>query len=437
MMKAGVDANGIVAGPSSNVACQIVGEILFANQAYSDFRCYRVRIQLQKPFSSLSPTTRNLYKIFISKLLLLIAQEHSVKKYFFKKQNTIRQYLIAVGTVVAISLIGLSFYNLVGYRVVAFMLLVAVSILAMSLDIVPVLVAATLSALVWDFLFIPPRFTLTVGTPEDRLLLLMYFVIALINAVLTNKIRKMEKAIKEKDEKEKSVRFYNTLLNSLSHELRTPITTIIGSTDNLQSNGAQLSEENKTELVNEVSVAAIRLNQQVENLLNMSRLESGIFRIKKDWVDISDIIYKTLQRLDQNLSKYRVAVEIPDQLPLFKLDYGLMEQVIYNLLINVTQHTPEHTLITIQADCVKDRLILTIADNGSGFPEEEIDKVFDKFYRLTGSKTGGTGLGLSIVKGFVEAHGGTIQLKNLPVQGSKFTIEILTEKSYPHKIKDE
>jgi two-component system sensor histidine kinase KdpD len=341
------------------------------------------------------------------------------------------------GAVIGISLIGLSLYNLIGYRFVAFMLLVGVSILAMFFDIVPVLVAATLSALVWDFFFIPPRFTLTVGTPEDRLLLLMYFVIALINAVLTNKIRKMEKAMKEKDEKEKSVRFYNILLNSLSHELRTPITTIIGSTDNLQSNGAKLSEENKAELINEISVASIRLNHQVENLLNMSRLESGVFKIKKDWVDINDLVYKTLQRLDQNLSKYRVAVEIPEQLPLFKLDYGLMEQVLYNLIINVTQHTPEDTAITIQADCVRDRLVLTIADNGSGFPEKEIDKVFDKFYRLKGSKTGGTGLGLSIVRGFIEAHGGTITLKNLPVRGSKFTIEIQTEKSYIHKMKDE
>lgn len=360
-----------------------------------------------------------------------------MNRYFFRRQNIINQHLIAVGIVVSISLVGLSLHNLIGYRVVAFMLLVGVSILAMFFEIIPVLVSATLSALIWDFFFIPPRFTLTVGTAEDRLLLLMYFIIALINAVLTNKIRKMERAMKEQDDKEKSVNFYNTLLNSLSHELRTPITTIIGSTDNLQSNSAMLSDENRTELVNEISVASIRLNQQVENLLNMSRLESGVFQIKKDWVDINDLVYKTLQRLDTNLSKYRVAVEIPDQLPLFKLDFGLMEQVIYNLLINVTQHTPEDTLITIQADCVRDRLVLTIADNGKGFPHNEIEKVFDKFYRLKGSKTGGTGLGLSIVKGFVEAHGGTIALKNLPVQGSKFTIEINTEKSYPHHIKDE
>jgi two-component system sensor histidine kinase KdpD len=317
------------------------------------------------------------------------------------------------------------------------MLLVTVSILAMLLDILPVMTAAILSALIWDLFFIPPRFMLTVGTPEDRILLLMYFIIAMINAVLTNKIRHMEKEVKAKDEKEKSVKFYTTLFNSLSHELRTPITTIIGSVDNLQTNSPRLSEKNKADLLTEISVASIRLNQQVENLLNMSRLEAGVLSIKKDWCDISDLVYKTLQRLEANLQKYRVTVDLPENVPLFMVDFGLMEQVLYNLLINVTQHTPEETLITIQADCVSDRLVITVADNGFGFPERELDKVFDKFYRVKGSLAGGTGLGLSIVKGLVEAHNGSVRLENLPVRGSKFTIEIITEKSHVNRLKDE
>jgi two-component system sensor histidine kinase KdpD len=365
-----------------------------------------------------------------------LTRSKAVQRYLFHRPNIKRQFLISIAVVTAITVVGLFIYHLTGYRVIAFMLLVGVSALAMFLDIIPVMIAALLSALIWDFFFIPPRFTLTVGTSDDRLLLLTYFVIALINAVLTNKIRKMEKAVKEKDEKEKSIRFYSTLFHSLSHELRTPITTILGSTDNLQSHAAGLSEQDRTDLIHEISVASIRLNLQVENLLSMSRLESGMLQIKKDWVDVNDLVYKVLQRLESNLTRYRLAVEIPDQLPLFKLDYGLIEQVLYNLLLNVTQHTPEDTLITIQADCVHDNLRLVIADNGNGFPESEISKVFDKFYRLKGAPAGGTGLGLSIVKGFVEAHHGTVRLENLPVRGSKFTIEIHTDKSYVSKIKD-
>lgn len=360
-----------------------------------------------------------------------------MKTILFSRSGIRRQFLISIVIVLTVSLLGLSLHNLIGYRVVAFMLLVTVSVLAMFLDIVPVMLAALLSALIWDFFFIPPRLTLTVGTAEDQLLLLMYFIVAMINAVLTSKIRQMEKAVKAKEEKEKSVKFYNTLFNSLSHEMRTPITTIIGCIDNLQANAPLLSETNKADLLSEISVASIRLNQLVENLLNMSRLEAGVLLVKKDWCDINDLIHKTLQRLESNLQNYKVAVEISDKLPLFKLDFGLMEQVLYNLIINVTHHAPEDTLITIQAECLRDRLVLIIADNGFGFPEKEVNNVFNKFYRIKGSAPGGTGLGLSIVKGFVEAHNGTVKLENLPVRGSRFTIEIVTERSYVNRLKDE
>lgn len=351
-----------------------------------------------------------------------------MQRYLFHKKGSRKQYLLSVVAVTVAALLGLLLHNVVGYKVVAFILLVVVSVLAMFLDIIPVLLAATLSAITWDFLFIPPRFTLTVGTPEDRILLLMYFIIALINAVLTYKIRDMENEVKARDEKARSIKFYNTLLNSLSHELRTPITTILGCTDTLQSN-LKLSQKDKDDLLSEISVASMRLNQHVENLLNLSRIRSGFFEAKKDWCDINDLIHKTLQRLESHLINYRTVIEIPERFPLFKLDFGLMEQVIYNLVINATQHTPENTSITIQAEYEKDRLVITVTDNGTGFPPHELDNVFTNFYSLKDSKSGRMGLGLSIVKGFVEAHKGTVHLKNLPVCGSKFTIEIPTEMS--------
>lgn len=344
------------------------------------------------------------------------------------------QYLISIVSVLAVAALGLAVQELIGYRVVAFMLLVTVSILAMFLDIIPVIIAAMLSALLWDLLFIPPRFTLTIGTTEDRILLFMYFIIALIHAVLTSRIRQVQKEVRKREEKANAIKFYNTLLNSLSHELRTPITTIIGATDNLM-NTERLSENDKTELVSEISIASMRLNQQVENLLSMSRLESGIFQVRKDWCDVRELIYTVLQRFD--VSKYEVNVSVPENLPLFKLDIGLMEQVLHNLINNAIQHTGEGTDIVIKADCIEDRLVLSISDSGKGFPELEIDKVFEKFYRVQGSRPGGTGLGLSIVRGFVEAHNGTVTLKNLPLRGALFTIEIPTEVSYINRLKNE
>jgi len=346
------------------------------------------------------------------------------------------QYLISAVAVVSVTAIGLALHNLVGYRVVALMLLVTVSILTLSLDILPVIMAAILSALLWDLLFIPPRFTFAIGTTEDRLLLLMYFVIALIHAVLTYKIKQVQKEVRIREEKSKAIKFYNTLLNSLSHELRTPITTIIGATDNLM-NAEKLSEKDKSELLSEISIASLRLNQQVENLLSMSRLESGVFQIKKDWCDVKELIYTVIQRFEPAITHYNTSVFVPENIPLFKLDYGLMEQVLHNLVSNAIQHNQEATDIVITADCLEEKLLLTISDSGKGFPEKEIDRVFDKFYRVQGSRPGGTGLGLSIVRGFVEAHHGKVSLTNLPLRGAMFTIEIPTEVSYINRLKNE
>ncbi len=358
-----------------------------------------------------------------------------MKGFLFNKPPKKRQYAITVCTVAAATILSAVLYSFLDYRIIALILLVTVSFLAMFLDILPVLLAATLSALVWDFFFIPPRLTLTIGNGEDRVLLAMYFIIALINSVLTFKIRQMEKEVREKSERAKEVQFYNTLFNSLSHELRTPITTIIGATDNLINNTEKLAPATRRELLTEVSIASLRLNQQVENLLSMSRLESGVFQIKKDWVDINELIHKVVHHLEPQLEKFRTSIDIDDNLPLFKLDFGIMEQVLYNLIYNAVIHTPENTTITIQAIYIDQKLVLKVADNGRGFPAEEFENVFTKFYQPQGSK-GGTGLGLSIVKGFVEAHHGRITLENLPVCGAMFTIEIETEVSNPNKIKD-
>lgn len=348
--------------------------------------------------------------------------------------------------------------NLVGYRVTALFLLVTVSLLAMVFDIWPVLVAALLSALVWDFFFIPPRFHMTVSSGEDLLLLLMYFVIAMLSAAFTFQIRQKEKQLQKKEEKEKAIKLYNTLLNSLSHELRTPIATIIGATDTMRDNKEKLSTENAAALLNEISIASLRLSHQVENLLNMSRVESGVLKPKKDWCDIQELIYGSINKLGDKSAHHKINVDLQNELPLFKLDYGLMEQVIFNLLNNAIAYTPGGSEINIKASCTTSfegifeesgntaeikrnktttELILIISDNGPGFPPDEMKYVFDKFYRLKETQPGGTGLGLSIVKGFVEAHKGRIELRNLPGGGAEFTIRIPAETTYMNLLKNE
>jgi two-component system, OmpR family, sensor histidine kinase KdpD len=323
------------------------------------------------------------------------------------------------------------------YRVVAFLLLLVVSVTAMLFDILPVLITAALSAITWNFFFIPPHFTFRIDKTEDLVLFLMYFVIALVNAALTYKIRQVQKESLAKEEKANTIKLYNTLLNSLSHELRTPIATIVGATDNLQNFNSKLSDINRHELINEISKASFRLNQQVENLLNMSRLESGFIQPKKDWCDIVELVYENVNRVEENTGNRKINIQVDQTIPLFKLDKGMMEQVIYNLLYNATLYTADQTAISISARCHADVLQIIVEDNGPGFPEKEIKNVFDKFYRLQNTKAGGTGLGLSIVKGFTEAHNGTVSLENIDTGGARFIINIPAETSYLNNLKNE
>ncbi len=342
----------------------------------------------------------------------------------------ITQYFISTALILLVAGACYSASPLIDYKTVALLLLVTVSVIATFCDILPVLLSALLSALVWDFFFIPPKFTFHVNDAQDALMLLMYFFIALVNAALTYKIRQVEKQATEKEGRENALKLYSTLLNSLSHELRTPIATIIGATDNIQSENGKLSEENKGELVNEISKAALRLNSNVENLLNMSRLESGVIQPKTDWCDVNELVHEVVNRLKDAFPNRVINISIKENFPLVKLDYGLMEQVLHNLIQNALQYIPKYCVVTIRAICVNGKLVLMVEDNGNGFPEDEREKVFEKFYRLRNSSTGGTGLGLSIVKGFVEAHGGTIRLENMAEGGARFTIEIPTEISY-------
>ncbi|NHN26801.1 DUF4118 domain-containing protein [Flavobacterium jejuense] len=344
----------------------------------------------------------------------------------YTKLKHFNQYLFSVIIIILVSLLSYIFKEIIGYKVVAFILLVTVSLLAMFLRILPTLLAAVLSAIIWNFFFIEPFLTFHIENTEDVFMFIMYFVIAMINAVLTFKIRQIEKIANEKDTKLKSIKLYNTLLDSLSHEFKTPISAIIGSTDALQTNKT-LSETQKEKLIEEVATAVFRLNNQVENLLNMSRLESGIITPKMDWVDIKEIVFKAVRDLKNKGYSQVIKVDSSENIPLFKLDFGLTEQIIYNLLNNATLYTPENSTILVHLFNKENSLFIEIIDEGKGFPNDEITLIFDKFYRLKSSKSGGSGLGLSIVKGFLEAQNGKITVSNRDEGGAKFTIEIETE----------
>lgn len=346
-----------------------------------------------------------------------------MQRFLFNTIPRKKQYLYSfiVIFIVACACFGLS--GLIGYRVVALVLLVTVSLLAITFDILPVLLSAALSAIVWDVFFIPPRFTIHVNTTEDTILLIMYFIIAMVNGVLTYKIRQIEKAARVKEERANSVALYNTILNSLSHELRTPLAAIIGATDNLQTN-VHLTPENRLELIEVIAKASFRLNQQVENLLNISRLESGHIKPKNEWCDINELVYDVVKRVEENGTHRKIGIHISQELPLCKTDKGMLDQILYNLLNNAAIHTDPACAIDISATCHADILHIQIEDEGKGFQGNYGQEVFHKFSRDAKRSNAGSGLGLSIVKGFTEALGGSVVLEKHKGRGAKFLVSL-------------
>jgi two-component system sensor histidine kinase KdpD len=227
-----------------------------------------------------------------------------------------------------------------------------------------------------------------------------------------------------------SERLYTALLNSISHELRTPIATITGAASLLDSqtnNDPQL----RGELTRDIQSAADRLNRLVANLLDMSRLDAGRLKLKLDWCDVGDVIGVAAQRVHGRLTQHPLTIRLVPNLSLVQMDFVLMEQVLVNLLDNACNYTPPGAPITVEARVDRQQLQITVADGGPGIPPADLERIFDKFYRLPGSATGGTGLGLSICRGLVEAHGGALTAANTPSGGAQFTIMLPAGASPP------
>lgn len=221
-----------------------------------------------------------------------------------------------------------------------------------------------------------------------------------------------------------SERLYTTLFNSISHEIRTPITALLSASESLLNDRVGGQPEVRRELAGEVQSAAERLDNIVQNLLAMTRLESGLIQPRLDWTDVRDVINSSISKLDKELSTHVVSIDTSPTMPLVKLDFPLIEQVLVNLLRNAAMYTPSNSNIIIQGFQDGNECVILVADNGSGFPADSLNKVFEKFYRVPGAKTGGIGLGLSIALGFVKAHKGNITVENCEEGGAKFTIRL-------------
>jgi len=250
----------------------------------------------------------------------------------------------------------------------------------------------------------------TVRLTPDQLRLLEAF--ASQSALAIERVQLAERA-QHAELLQATEKLQTALLNSISHDLRTPLVSITGALTSLQDGGIALDDEKRLSLIETARQEADRLNRLVGNLLSMTRLESGAMKIVASPGDVQDVIGAALEQLKDRLEERPVQVTVPEDFPLVPMDFALIVQVLVNLIDNAEKYSTSGSPIEIRARLEDDWACITVADRGIGIPEEDLTHVFDKFYRVQRpDNITGTGLGLAICKGIVEAHGGWIAAQN-------------------------
>ena len=203
------------------------------------------------------------------------------------------------------------------------------------------------------------------------------------------------------------------LLNSISHDLQTPLVSVLNALNSLRERNAALDDQTRHDLIDGGLKEVERLNHMLSNLLDMSRIEAGTLMVSLQIADIKDLVKAALEPVGSRHGTHPVHINVPDDIPYLLVDPGLMIQAFINILDNSFKYSPPESDVDINAKLLGEKVEIAIVDHGPGIPTENLEHVFDKFYRLQRpNSVAGTGLGLSIVKGIVEAHGGTVNAAN-------------------------
>jgi len=227
-------------------------------------------------------------------------------------------------------------------------------------------------------------------------------------------------------------RLRNSLLSAISHDLRTPLATIVGSASTLLDDNIHLNNEDKLDLSRAILDEAERMSNLINNILDMARLDAGVIKLNKQWHPVEEIIGTVLTGLHKQLLGRKLVVNIPSGIPLVYADSVLIEQVLINLIENALRYTLSGTNIDITVETLQQEVKISVADYGPGIPEGQEEHLFEKFYQANkeGAQSG-VGLGLTICRAIVEAHGGSISVRNKPDSGAVFTFTLPNDQPPP------
>ncbi len=286
--------------------------------------------------------------------------------------------------------------------------------------------AAVVCMLTFNYAFTTPYYFLNFTIPENIVSALVMFVIALSTSALTSKL-KIQDAVKAESERE---RMRANLLRAVSHDLRTPLTTIYGSTSMLIENRDQMSPEQRVRILEGIREDSQWLIRMVENLLSITRIDSGKVKIIKTSTVLDELIDSVAVKFQKRYPNQQLDIQVPDDIVMIPMDAMLIEQVIINILENAVQHAKGMKKLTLQVYVLGKRAIFEIRDDGCGIPEDRLKKLFTGVCppdeNVADSRKRNAGIGLSVCATIIKAHGGDISAENCREGGAvfRFTLDI-------------
>lgn len=344
-----------------------------------------------------------------------------------RQERDWRGILVALASVLVATLIGWPLHHHLQVANVNVLMLYLVGVLwvATHHSRLAAVLASILSVLAFDYIFVPPYYTLDVHDQQYIVTFGVMLTTALLISTLTHRARTQAKAAQIAWEHAEAEFLRNTLLAGVSHELRTPLAGITGAASALSEANDGLSIHARREMVDTICSEAERMERLINNLLDMTRLESGGLVINKEWQPLQEVVGSAMHQLDRRLRGRPIKINLPPDLPLIELDAVGIQQVLVNLIDNAMLYTPAGSSIDVVAAAGEQEVSIEVADRGPGLPPGTEQRVFQKFFRVQpAASRPGTGLGLAICRGIVEAHGGRITAANRSGGGAVFRITL-------------
>ena len=361
-----------------------------------------------------------------------------MKPFSRRTHSIIRDGGRAAGILIAATLVGLLFSGLKipEANIIAVYILGVLIISIITSSWMYSFLASVISVLAFNFLFTIPRFTLRAYDPSYPVTFGIMFLVALITGSLASRMKEYARESAQAAMQIEKEQLRADLLRSISHDLRTPLTSISGNASNLLSNENEFSQETRMQIYGDIYDDSMWLIKLVENLLSVTRIEDGRMDLRMSAELMDEVIAEAMRHTDRNRDGRKIEVSSDEEFILGKMDARLIVQVVINLVDNAVKYTPEGAQIRIHTGKKDGMVVVSVSDTGPGIPDEQKSKVFDLFYTGTNRAADGRrslGLGLGLCRSIIRAHGGEIWVSDNKPQGAVFTFTLPAEEVTLHE----